>query len=123
MTQPELSSLTWSGVWGDVEKFCSDLAFLLILPKRVIVGEMVFGLAIVWVHPYQAHIPILDEVAKRLSLLTTSSNNWAYAFVQLNNDAQHVPLPKEGYLSAVIGGSSSRNTCSHLCQLEVHLLL
>ena len=46
---------------------------------------MVFGPAIVWVHPYQAHIPTLDEAAKKLTLLTTSEN-WAYAFVQLNED-------------------------------------
>ena len=47
-------------------------------------GEMVFGLAIVWVHPYQAWIPTLDKLAKKLALLTTFGENWAYTFVQLN---------------------------------------
>ena len=84
---------------------------------------MAFGLAVVWVHPYQACIPTLNGAVKKLTLLTTSNENWAYSFVQLNKDAQHVPLPKEGHLSAMIKGSPSRNMCGHLCQLEVHLLL
>ena len=108
---------------GWCKKVCSDLVFLLISPTKVITGEMVFGLAIVWVHPYQVHIPTLDEVVKKLTLLTTTGKNWTYAFVQLNKDAQHVPLPKEGHLSTMIEGLPSRNTCGHLHQLEVHLLL
>ena len=123
VTQPELSSLTCSGAWGSTEKFCNNLAFLLILPKKATVGVMAFGLAMVWVHPHQAHISTLDEAVKELTLLTTSRENWAYIFVQFNEDAQHVPLPKEGHLSTMIEGVPSRITCGHLCQLEVHLLL
>ena len=123
MTQAELSLLTNSGTWGDIEKFHSDLAFILILPEEVIAGEVVFGLAIVWVHPYQACIPTLDEAARELSLLTTSSKSLAYAFVCLNGDAQHVPLSKEGHLSMMIKGPPSRSSCGHLCQLKECLLL
>ena len=67
-------------------------------------GEVVFGLAIVAVHPYQASIPTLDEAARKLTLLTTFGKNLAYAFVWLNGDAQHVPLSKEGHLSMIIKG-------------------
>ena len=59
---------------------------------------------------------------KKLTLLTTSGKNWAYAFVWLTGDAQHVPLPEEGHVRTMVKGSPSRNTCSHLIQLEVHLL-
>ena len=52
---------------------------------------MVFRLAVVWVHPYQAHVPTLDEVVKKLTLLTTSGKNWAYAFLWFNKDAQMFP--------------------------------
>ena len=41
----------------------------------------------------------------------------------LNRDAQHVPISKEGHLSAMIDGTPSRSTCRHLHQLEVHKLL
>ena len=123
MIQSELSSLTGSGAWGDAKKFCSDLAYLLVSPEKATEGEMVFGLAMVWVHPYQACISTLDEVARKLTLLTASQENWAYTFVRFNEDAQHDPLPKEGHLSAIIEGTPSRNACGHLCQLEVCLLL
>ena len=86
-------------------------------------GEIVSGLALVWVHPYQAPISSMDEVARKLTLLTTLGGNWAYSFVQFNEDAQHVPLPKAGHLSAMIDGKPSRNMCGHLCQLEVCQLL
>ena len=123
MTQSELSSLTGSGAWGNTQKFHSDLAFLLVLPEKATAEEMMLGLAMVWVHPYQASIPTLDEAVRKLTLLTTSHENWAYTFVRFNEDAQHVPLPKEGHLNAMIEGTPGRNTCGHLCQLEVCLLL
>ena len=84
---------------------------------------MALRLGMVWPHPYQACISSLDEAVKKLTLLTTSSGNWAYTFVQFNNDAQHVPLPKEGHLSAMINRAPNRNACGHLCQLEIHKLL
>ena len=39
--------------------------------------------------------------------------------MQLNEDAQHVPLPREGHLSTMINGAPSRNAHGHLCQLGV----
>ena len=87
VSQSELSFLTGLVAWGDTKKFCSDLAYLLVLAKKATKGEMVFGLAVVWVHPYQACIPTLDEAARKLTLLITSHENWAYTFVRFNEDA------------------------------------
>ena len=74
------------------------MAFLLIAPKKTIEGEMALGLAMVWAHTYQAHLSSLDEAVKKCALLINLSDNWAYTFVQLNKDAQHIPLLKEGHL-------------------------
>ena len=63
VTQPELSALSHSGVWGDAEKFQGNLAFPLIAPKKTIQGEVVLCLTLVWAHPYQACLSSLDEVA------------------------------------------------------------
>ena len=120
VTQPELSALSHSGAWGDTEKFQGDLAFLLIAPEKTIQGEVAFSLTMVWAHPYQACLSSLDEVAKKITLFINTGDNWAYTFVQHNEDAQHVSLPKEGHLSTMINGVPSRNACRHLCQLEVH---
>ena len=91
--------------------------------REIIEGEAAFGLAMVWAYPYQACLSSLDEVAKKLSLLINSGDDWAYAFVQLNEDTQHVPLHIEGHLSTMIEEVPSRNVCGHLHQLEVHWLL
>ena len=108
---------------GDAEKLWGNLAFLQIVPRKTTEGEMAFGLAMVWAHPYQACLSSLDETARKLALLLNSGDNWVYTFVQLNKDTQHVPLSKEGHLNTMINGMPSRNIWGHLCQLEVHQLL
>ena len=117
-----LSPLLSRGM-GGTEKFQGNMAFLLIAPEKTIKGEMAFRLAMVWVHLYQSHLSSLDEVAKKLALLINLGDNWAYTFVWLNGDAQHVPLSKEGHLSAMIDGMPSKSVCRHLHQLEVCKLL
>ena len=123
VTQSELASLTHLKAWGDPEKFHSDVAFLLVLPKEGVVEERVYGLTMMWVHPFQARVSTIDEVAKQLTQLAPIGPIWPYALVQLNGDAHHVPLPTEGHLSVMMEGSTSNVTCRKICQLEVHQLL
>ena len=84
---------------------------------------MVFRLAMVWAHPYLAWLSSLDEVAKKLTLFINLGDNWAYTFVELNKNAQHVPLSNEGHLSTMVDGVPCRSACRHLCQLKVCQLL
>ena len=123
LTQPGLSSITHLMAWGHPEKFCSDVAFLLILPKEGIAGERVYGLAMVLVHPYQARVSTIDDTVRKLVLLASSGLDWAYAFMQFNRDARHMPLPKEGHLSTMMEGMPNNIPCRRICQLEVHQLL
>ena len=123
VTQPGLSFLTHLLVWGDPERFCSDVAFLLILPKEGIAGERVYGLTMVWVHPYQARVSIIDDAVRKLTLLASSRSDWPYMFVQFNGDTCHMPLPKEGHLSTMMEGTPSNILCRRSHQLEVHQIL
>ena len=123
MTQLELAFLTCLKAWGDTRKFCSDVAFLLVLPEEGAVGERVYGLAMVWVHPYQARDSTIDNVAKQLAQLASTVPNWPYALVWLNRDACHMPLPTEGHLSVMTEGNTSNVPCKKIHQLEVHQLL
>ena len=84
---------------------------------------MALGLAVLWAHPYQAQLSSLDEVVKKLTLFIKLGNNWAYTFVQLNKDAQHVPVSNEGHLSATVNGAPCRSMYGCLHQLEVCKLL
>ena len=123
VTQPELSSLTHLLVRGDPKRFHSDVAFLLILPKDGIAKEMVYGLAMVWVHPYQARVSTIDDAVRKLILLASSAPNWPYTFVQFNGDTHHVPFLKEGHLRTMMEGMLSNIPCRRIHQLEVHQLL
>ena len=104
VTQSELEALTCLKAWGDVRKFYSDVAFLLVLPTQGAAEERVYGLAMVWVHPYQARVCMIDDMAKQLTQLTSTRLNWPYALVWLNRDTHHVPLPTEDHLSVMMGG-------------------
>ena len=123
MTQYEVAALTHLKVWDDAEKFHSDVPFLLLLPTEGAVGERVYGLAMVWVYPYQARVSMIDDVAKQLTQLTSTGPNWPYALVWFNGDACHVPLPTEGYLSVMTEGNNNNVPCRKICQLEVCQLL
>ena len=56
-------------------------------------------------------ISSVDEAARKLTLLTTSHGNWAYTCAWFNSDAEHLPLPAEGHLSAMTNGGPSTNAC------------
>ena len=43
--------------------------------------------------------------------------------MHFNGDAHHIPLPKEGHLSAMTDRTPSNIPCRQICQLEVHQLL
>ena len=74
MTQSELASLTHQKAWGNSEKFCSNITFLLVLPKGGAVEERVYSLTKMWVHPYQARVSTINEAVKQLTQLAT---HWA----------------------------------------------
>ena len=81
-----------------------------------------FGLAIVWANPHQAHLSSLDEAVRKLALLIDIGDNWGYTLVQLNEGTLHIPLSNEGHISAMIDEVPSRNACRHLHQLRVYML-
>ena len=87
------------------------------------VGDRVYGLSTMWVHPYQARVSTMEEVVKQLTLLISTEPGWPYALVQLNTDIHHAPLPKEGHLSMLVERSTSNVTCRRISQLEVNQFL
>ena len=70
-----------------------------------------FGLSMMWVHLYQVRAPTMEEMVKQLTPLPFTGPDCPYALVQLNGDACHVPLPKEGHLSIQVVGGTSNATC------------
>ena len=123
ITQMELVSPTCLMVWGDADKFHSDVVFLLALPKKGAAEERTYGLAMVRVHPYQARVSTIVEAIKQLDQLTPSRPNWPYALVWLNGNAGCMHLSTEGHLGVMMEGSTSSIPCGRICQLAVCQLL
>ena len=123
ITQLELFSLTSLKAWGDAEKFHSDITFLLVSTKEGATGDGMYGLSTVWVNPYQARLPTVEEAVRQLTTLVSSGPNWPYALVQLNRDTCHAPLPREGHISILPEGGTNSSACRWVSQLEVHQLL
>ena len=109
--------------WGDVEKFHSDIAFLLVSTEEGAAGDRMYGLSMVWVNPCQARVPTVEEAVKQLSALVSSVPVWPYTLVELNGYTCHEPLPREGHLCILPEGGTSSAACRRVSQLEVCQLL
>ena len=105
---------------GDAENFCSDVAFLLVLTKEGAMRDKVYSLSMIWVNPYQARVPTVQEAVKQLTTLVSTR---PYTLVQFNGDTHHVPLLTEGHLSTLVEGCTSSAACRRVSQLEFWQLL
>ena len=99
------------------------IAYLLLAPAQEAEEEKRFGLAGVWDHPNQTLLPSLKEAVKKLTLLISTKKDWYYAFVQVNEDMQHLPLSNARHISILLDGAPGRSACGLLSQLEVCQLL
>ena len=108
---------------GDTEKFCSDISFLLISTEEEAIGDRIYGLSTVWVNPYQARIPTVEEAVVELTTLASSGPDWSYTLVQFNGDTYHAPLPREGHLGTLPEGGTKSIAYRRISQLEVCQLL
>ena len=70
-------------------------------------------------NPYQARVSTMEEAVKQLTTLVFTGPDWPYSLVQLNRDACHAPLPREGHLSILVEGGTSSATYGRVSQLEV----
>ena len=96
ITQLELSSLTRLKAWGQKQKVCHDISFLLVLAEEEVTGDRRYGLLTIWVNPCQARVCSMEEAVRELTAWVSSWPDWPYSLVQLNKDTCHAPLPKEG---------------------------
>ena len=123
VTQSELSSLTSLSTCGDKEKFCNDIAFLLVSAKEEAIGDRKYGLSTIWVNPCQARVCSMEEVVRELTTWVSSGPNWPYTLVWLNKDTCHAPISKEGHLGVLPQGGTDMTACSRFSQLHVCQLL
>ena len=123
ITPAELSSLTSLKAWGEKQKICHNITFLLILAEEEATGDRKYGLSTIWVNPCQARVHSMEEVVRELTTWVSSGPDWPYTLVQLHEDTHHVPLPKEGHLGIMPQRGAEMTACRRISQLEVCQLL
>ena len=117
-----LSAISRAKAWRDPKKPKLGMAYL-IAPAQTVEEERIFRLVAMWVHPCQTLLSLLEEAAKKLTLLVNTGDDWPCAFVQFCEDSQHIPLSDAGHISIMVDGAPSRITSSHLSCLEICKLL
>ena len=119
----ELSSLTSLMAWGEKQKICHDITFLLILAEKEATGDRRYGLLTIWVNPCQARVCSMEEAVRELTAWVSSGPDWPYALVQLHEATCHAPLPKEGHLGILPQGGAELTACGRISQVKVWQLL
>ena len=89
ITQLELSSLKSLKAWGEKQKVCHDITFLLVLAAEEATRDRRNGLLTIWVNPCQARVCSMEEVVRELTAWVSSQPDWPYALVWLNKDTCH----------------------------------
>ena len=122
-SQAELSSLNSFEAWGEGQKLCHDITFLLVLSEEEATGARVYGLLTIRVNPTQARVPSMEEVVGKLTTCTFSGPDWPYTLVQLHEGTHHVPLSKEGHVGILPHRGVEATPCRLIRQVEVCQLL
>ena len=99
ITRADLSTISQAGGWGNPKKQSQGMAHLLLVPSQKVEEEKRFSLAGVWVLPNQFLLFSLKEVAKKLTLLISTKEDWYYVLVPVNEDAQHLPFSDARHIS------------------------
>ena len=119
----ELSSLNSLRGWGERQKACHDIAFLLVLAEEEPTGDRMYGLSTIWVNPCQARVHSMEEVVGKLTAWVSSGPDWPHALVWLHKGTCHAPLSKEGHMGILPQRGAEMTPCRQISQLEVCQLL
>ena len=121
-SQVELSSISSLKVWGDTQKPCCNIAYLLVQVEDVMQGRQ-YGISLVWVHPSQVRAATIEEAVENWTAYTSSGVNWPYTPAQLCEDPHHAPLPKNKHLGILLQEKAQETFCGQISQLKVCQLL
>ena len=109
-------------VWGDTQKPCHNLAYLL-----ASIGdtkeEIQYGVSLVLVSPHHVRTPTMEEVVKKLAACTSNGSDWPYILVQLYEGSNHTPLPKGTHLGVLSQGEVEETASRWISQLNIYQLL
>ena len=107
-SQAELFSISSFKVWGDAQKPCHNIAYLLVWVENT-KKDRQYSISLIWVHPNQVRAATMEEAVEKLTTCTSSGTNWPYALAQLCKDPHHAPLLKNKHLGIPTSGKGTGN--------------
>ena len=121
-SQAELLSISSLKVWGNVQKPCCDIAYLLVRVDNAMKDRQ-YGISLVWVNPNEVGAATMEEAVEKLAAYPSSGRDWPYALAQQYEDPHHAPLPNDKHLGVLPQGKVEETPCGQISQLEVCQLL
>ena len=86
-------------------------------------GAKSYGLALVWISPYQIRVSTMEEAIGTLSACISCGPDWLYVLAHLYEGSNHTPLPKDRHLGILPKGKAEESPYGQISQLEVCQLL
>ena len=79
------------------------MAYLLVHTEDAL-GIKSYGLALVWISPYQTRASMMEEAIGTLSTCIPDGPDWWYVLAWLYKGSNHTPLPKDKHLGILPKG-------------------
>ena len=121
-TSASASTISSLKVWGNIQKPCHDIAYLLVWIENAL-KDRHYGIALVRVNPNQVRAATMEDAVDKLTACTSCRTNWPYALAQLCEDPHYAPLPKDKHLGILPQGKAKETPCGWISQLKVCQLL
>ena len=121
-SQVELFSISSLKVWGNIQKPCYNIAYLLVQTENA-TEDRHYGISPVWVNCNQVRAATMEEAVEKLTACPSSGTDWPYTLAQLYKGPHHTPLPKDKHLGILPQGKVEETSCGQISQLEVWQLL
>ena len=121
-SQAELFSISSLKVWGNIQKPCYNIAYLLVRVDNTLKDRQ-YGISLVWVNFNQVRAATMEEAVQKLTAYPSSGRDWPYALAQLYEGPCHTPLPKDKHLGILPQGKAEETPCGWISQIKVCQLL
>ena len=120
-SQAELFSISSLKVWGNVQKPCYDIAYLLVWVINTM-KDGHYGISLAWVNPNQVRASAIRG-SQKVTACPSSGTDWPYTLAQLYEGPHYAPLPKDRHMGVLPQGKVAETHCGQISQLKVCQLL
>ena len=124
-SQPELFSISGLKVWGDAQKPCHNIAYLLVQVEDT-KKDRHYGISLVWMHPNQVRVATMEEGSWKINCLHLQWGRLALcpSAAMWGSPSCTTPhAPQEQAPRHPTSEKAKETFCGQISQLKIHQLL